>query len=150
MTDAEIAAFLDDQRTVVLGTNGPGGHPHLVAMWFVVRGGVIHTWTYRSSQKARNLARDPRATVLAEDGVSYEALRGVMITAEAEPIEDPDQIRAVGWDIAVRYAGGVPEDPEARSGLEAFTRAQAQKRVAHRFPASSIASWDHRKLGGGY
>lgn len=150
MTDDEVAAFLDAQRTIVLGSNGPDGHPHLVAMWFVVRDGVVQTWTYRTSQKAKNLARDPRASLLAEDGETYDQLRGVLIAADAEPIEDPDEVHAVGWDIAVRYGGGEPTDPEARQGLEAFTRDQAQKRVAHRFPPLSVSSWDHRKLGGAY
>lgn len=150
MTPAEASSFLRQQRTIVLGSNGSDGHPHLVAMWFIVRDDVIHTWTYRTSQKAKNLARDPRATLLAEDGTSYEELRGVMITADAEPIDDPDAVFQVGWELAVRYAGGEPEDPEARAGLEEFTRGQAQKRIAHRFPALTTASWDHRKLGGGY
>lgn len=150
MSDDEVADFLEQQRTIVLGSNAPGGHPHLVAMWYVVLDGVVHTWTYRTSQKARNLARDPRASLLAEDGTTYDQLRGVMLTADAEPIEDPDDVYAVGWALAVRYAGGEPADPEARGGLEAFTRGQAEKRVAHRFPPLSVASWDHRKLGGGY
>lgn len=150
MTREEVAAFLDEQRTVVLGSNGPDGHPHLVAMWFVVIDGVVHTWTYRASQKARNLSRDPRASLLVEDGSTYDQLRGVMLTADAEPIADPGAVHAVGWRIAVRYAGGEPTDPEAVEELERFTRSQAEKRVAHRFPPLSVVSWDHRKLGGGY
>lgn len=150
MTEAEVAAFLEEQRTIVLGSNGPDGHPHLVAMWFVVLDGVVHTWTYRTSQKAQNLSRDPRATLLAEDGTTYEELRGVMLTADVELIDDPEHVQAVGMEIALRYAGGASTDPEVRQGLEEFTRSQATKRVAHRFPPASVTSWDHRKLGGGY
>lgn len=150
MTDEEVAVFLADQRTIVLGSNGPGGHPHLVAMWFALRDGVVHTWTYRSSQKAKNLARDPRASLLVEDGATYDQLRGVLLTADAEPIEDEEDVFSVGWDIAVRYAGGEPPDAEGRRALEDFTRRQAGKRVAHRFPALSMSSWDHRKLDGRY
>lgn len=150
MTDEEVNVFLEDQRTVALGSNGPDGHPHLVAMWFVVLDGVVHTWTYRTSQKARNLSRDPRASLLLEDGATYDQLRGVMITAVAEPIEDPDEVYDVGWQLAVRYAGGEPEEPDARDGLEGFVRTQAGKRIVHRFPPVSLTSWDHRKLGGGY
>lgn len=150
MSDGEIAAFLEEQRTIVLGTNGPDGHPHLVAMWFVLRDGVVHTWTYRSSQKTRNLQRDPRATLLAEDGTTYDQLRGVMITSDVEVIDEPADIYQVGWDIAVRYAGGPPGKAEQRERLASFTRTQARKRVAHRYPALDVASWDHRKLDGTY
>ena len=150
MTDDEVVAFLEAQRTIVLGSNGHDGHPHLVAMWFVVLDGVVHTWTYRTSQKARNLSRDPRATLLAEDGTTYDQLRGVMLTADAELLDTPAEVQRVGMEIALRYTGGEKDDPEVREGLETFTRSQAEKRVAHRFPAPSVTSWDHRKLGGGY
>ncbi|MFP5308151.1 MAG: PPOX class F420-dependent oxidoreductase [Actinomycetes bacterium] len=151
LTPDEQRAYLASQRTVVLASVGPDGAPHVVPMWFCLRDGVVHTWTYATSQKARNLARDPRATLLVEDGETYEVLRGVMVRAEAELLDDPDDVFDVGWEIAVRYAGGeVPTDPDVRAGMEGFVRAQAAKRVAHRFVPVETSSWDHRKLGGGY
>jgi PPOX class probable F420-dependent enzyme len=151
LDDDECAAYLASQRTVVLASIGSDGAPHVVPMWFCLRDGVVNTWTYATSQKARNLARDPRATLLVEDGERYDVLRGVMVRAEAELIDDPEAVFGVGWDIAVRYAGGEePTDPDARAGMEGFVRAQAAKRVAHRFVPVEVTSWDHRKLGGGY
>src|ERR1700745_2712528 len=81
MTDAEVAAFLQEQRTVVCATTGLHGWPHLMPLWYVVRDGEIWAWTYAKSQKVRNLERDPRATLQIEDGEQYQELRGVMIEA---------------------------------------------------------------------
>ncbi len=37
MTDAEVAAFLDEERTVTCATVGPRGWPHLMPLWYVLR-----------------------------------------------------------------------------------------------------------------
>ncbi|MFL6104704.1 MAG: pyridoxamine 5'-phosphate oxidase family protein, partial [Actinomycetes bacterium] len=79
MTEAEVAAFLDAQRTLICATVGPGGRPHLAALWYLPAAGRLDCWTYAASQKARNLARDPRATLLTEAGTSYQELRGVSL-----------------------------------------------------------------------
>src|ERR687897_479263 len=63
MSEAELAAFLDAQRTVTCATIGPQGRPHLVALWYVPVGAQLDCWTYAASQKARNLERDPRAAL---------------------------------------------------------------------------------------
>jgi len=52
MTDAEVAGLLASQSKVQLATNGPDGFPHLVTMYYVMTGGLITFWTYRTSQKA--------------------------------------------------------------------------------------------------
>ena len=77
MTAAEIEAFIPSRRTATLVTLGRTGHPHAVAMWFAVIDGVIWFETKAKAQKAVNIRRDPRATVLVEDGLTYDSLRGV-------------------------------------------------------------------------
>lgn len=62
MTDREIAEFLAQGRTLAVATNTLDGAPHLVAMWYALIDGKITFWTYRKSQKAVNLRRDPRLT----------------------------------------------------------------------------------------
>ena len=37
MTDAEVAAFLAEERTVTCATAGPRGWPHLMPLWYVLR-----------------------------------------------------------------------------------------------------------------
>jgi general stress protein 26 len=145
MTAAEVASLLADHRVVICASNGVGGWPHLMPLWYVIREGDIWAWTYARSQKVRNLERDPRATLQLETGESYDQLRGVMIEARAEIHRDLGTVADVGAEIAERY-GGVALDDRTRGTL----RAQAAKRVALQFAAQSTASWDHRKLGDAY
>lgn len=141
----EQGELLDAERVVVISSLGPRGWPHSMPMWFTVRQGEIWVWTYGSSQKVRNLERDPRATLLVEAGHDYDELRGVAIEAEAEIIGDPEAVFELGAELALRYADGVTElGDDATEAL----RAQAPKRVALRFRPKRTASWDHRKLGG--
>jgi nitroimidazol reductase NimA-like FMN-containing flavoprotein (pyridoxamine 5'-phosphate oxidase superfamily) len=122
---------------------GPRGVPHMVPLWYVRHGSDLHGWTYAKSQKARNLERDPRATLGIEAGVEYQELRGVMLECDVAVERDTERVAEYGLDLVERYAGGTAE------AKEAFRR-QAPKRVGLRFVSTRVVSWDHRKLGGGY
>jgi hypothetical protein len=141
MTAEEVAAFLDEQRTLTCATIGRDGWPHLMPLWYVVRGGEPWSWTYAKSQKVRNLERDARCTLQVETGETYDQLRGVMLKAECVVHRDIETVAALGEEIACRY-GGAQLDDAAR---EAIHR-QAAKRVGLEFRRLDTATWDHRKL----
>jgi len=149
MSDEEVLAFLDEERTVICATNGRRGWPHLMPLWYVVRptgdgeAPQVWAWTFAKSQKVRNLERDARATVQVEAGSSYEELRGVMLECDVVVHRDVEVIRAFGLELFARY-GGVNDD------VRAMIDQQAPKRVALQFVERSRATWDHRKLGGVY
>jgi general stress protein 26 len=145
MTPAEIAAFLDEQRVVVVASNGNGGWPHLMPLWYVVRDGELWAWTYGKSQKVRNLERDARATLQVEDGEQYQELRGVMVEAQTVIHRDTEFVAGVGTEIFRRYTAG-----SLGEGFLDAIKAQAAKRVAFQFVPQRTVSWDHRKLGGVY
>jgi PPOX class probable F420-dependent enzyme len=145
MSPEEIRAFLAEQRTVICATNGPGGWPHLMPLWFVTRDAEIWAWTFGKSQKVRNLERDPRATLQIEDGQQYDQLRGVMIEADTVIHRDTKLVTDFGLELLGRYNDG-EQGPEFRDAI----RAQAAKRVALQFKPERIASFDHRKLAGAY
>ena len=157
LTPDEQGELLAEKRVVIVSTHGPRGWPHSMPMWFTLRPtedphpegpqGEIWIWTYAKSQKVKNLERDPRATLLVEAGEEYLELRGFQIEAEAELIRDPDRVLEFGKELTVRYSGGIESiEGDAAKAMEA----QAAKRVAIRFEAKRVASWDHRKLGGTY
>jgi hypothetical protein len=146
LTDSEISEFLEAHRTVVVGTNGPRGVPHLMPLWYVVRGAEIWGWTFTKSQKIKNLQRDPRATLLFEDGVSYEKLRGVSYECNVELDDNFEVVKAVGLDLFTRYGDGNPPVEAVVQMIES----QAPKRTALKFVPTRTMSWDHRKLGGTY
>lgn len=147
MDDAELAAFLDEQRTVIVATNGRDGWPHLMPLWYTVRDGELWSWTYARSQKVRNLERAARATLQVEDGEQYHELRGVMIRARVEIHRDVETVAAFGRELFARYTGLDPLPDDVRAMVEA----QAPKRVALQFaPVGPPVTWDHGKLGGTY
>jgi PPOX class probable F420-dependent enzyme len=141
MSDEEVLAFLDEERTVICATNGRDGFPHLMPLWYVVRDGRLWAWTYAKSQKVRNLERDPRTTLQVEAGTEYPVLRGVMFECETTVHRDTDVVAALGMEILARYTGG-PDDE-----VRATVAQQASKRVGLEFAERSRATWDHRKLG---
>lgn len=146
MTPEEITAFLAEGRTANIATIGPGGRPHLVALWYVPHGDVIETWTYAKSQKAVNLQRLPQATILIETGDSYEKLRGVSMECDVELVTNTEKITMIGQQLMHRYS---PNAQVATSGSQ-FVRLQAPKRVGLVCRPTKIVSWDHGKLGGAY
>jgi nitroimidazol reductase NimA-like FMN-containing flavoprotein (pyridoxamine 5'-phosphate oxidase superfamily) len=149
MSSAEVDAFLEETRTLVLVSNGPGGFPHPMPMWFARDpDGTIHMTTFAKSQKVRNLERDPRVSMLAESGTEYAKLRGVVLYGRVELVRDAERVLAVMKRASRVDPAALPESQ--RAGAEAVMRAQAAKRVAIRCKPERIVSWDHAKLGGAY
>ena len=143
-SEDELADFLEEQRVVVCATNGRDGWPHLMPLWYVVRDDELWSWTYKKSQKVRNLERDDFATLQIEAGEQYHELRGVMIKAEVALHHDIDTVTELGTEIFARYAPGGGDE------VREMVRAQAPKRVGLQFVAHHTTTWDHRKLGGVY
>ena len=144
MSDEEVLAFLTERRIITCASLGPDGWPHLVPLWYALRGSTVWAWTYTASQKVRNLERDPRASIQAESGESYEQLRGVLLRTTVTLHRDQEQVAALGTEIFERYYGMLTAETHAMVGK------QAAKRVGLEFvPAGPAASWDHGKLGAG-
>jgi PPOX class probable F420-dependent enzyme len=145
LSSHEVADFLAGERVINVATLGNDGWPHVTALWFVMRGTDPWIWTYRKSQKVKNLERDDRATLLAESGFEYAELRGVMLKTRAHIEYDTERVLDFGEELFAKYQGA-SGDPGMREAL----RTQAAKRVAIRFEVVETVSWDHAKLGGAY
>jgi PPOX class probable F420-dependent enzyme len=148
MSDDEVAAFLADNLKVQVATSGRDGVPHLTTLFYVVEDGRIAFWTYASSQKIRNLERDPRLSCLVEDGVDYFELRGVSITGKAELVREPDRIRAIGSAVATRMVGAASFEELGEVGRAQVER-QVTKRVGVIVRPEHVATWDHHKMAPG-
>ena len=144
MTADELQAFLAEQMVMQCATIGPRGLPHMVPLWYVVADGELRGWTYAKSQKAKNLERDPRATLGIEDGVQYQDLRGVMFECDVKLEREPEAVEGFGLELFERI--GADLNPEVRE----MVAKQAQKRVGLTFVPYREVTWDHRKLGGAY
>jgi PPOX class probable F420-dependent enzyme len=140
MTADEVAAFLAGSRKLQLATINRDGTPHLVTMYYVMLDGRIAFWTYRSSQKALNLARDPRVTCLVETGSEYFDLRGVQVQGAVQPVEDPAGVLRIGRRIAGVMAGTDAPPPDE------YVEHTARKRLGYVVQPARVISWDHAKL----
>ena len=140
MTAEEATAMLAESHKLQLATINRDGTPHLVTMFYAMQGGRIAFWTYRTSQKARNLARDPRVTCLVETGDEYFDLRGVQVVGRVVAVEDPAGVLEIGRGVAGGLAG-VPAD-----AVDDYVAHAARKRVGFIVEPARTVSWDHRKL----
>jgi PPOX class probable F420-dependent enzyme len=146
MTDDELRGFLAEQKVVTVATLGPNGRPHLMPLWYVPEGSELSGWTYAASQKAKNLERDPHATLQVEAGVDYSELRGAMFECDVVVEHEPEKVAEFGTALFKRYGGTDELAPEVAEMVEK----QSHKRIGLRFTPTRTVTWDHRKLGGTY
>ena len=144
MSEAEVSAYLEASMKVQVASIGPDGTPHLTTLFYVVHDGKIAFWTYASSQKVKNLERDPRLSCLVETGTDYFELAGVSITGTAKIVRDKDRVREIGTAVTHAMSGGVDLGDFGREIVEK----QVQKRVAIIVTPTKVASWDHSKMSG--
>lgn len=148
MTLPEIVALLREPHSGVLSTIGPGGFPHAVGIYYDLSDDdqiELQMWVYSKSQKAVNVQRDPRASLLVESGEPYRDLRGVLVRGRARIVTEFDEVFDLGKRIYRRYfesRTGVPLE-DAAPGIER----QSHKRASLILTATSLASWDHSRAG---
>ena len=150
MTQEEVRSFIDSKKTITIVSNGPGGFPHPMPMWFARDpDDSIRMATYRTSQKILNIQRDPRVSLLCETGIEYQELRGVVLYGRAQLIDDFE----LACDTLLRAGGrgeGLPRDEAAARTIMESMRKNAEKRFVIRVAPERVVSWDHSKLGGAY
>jgi PPOX class probable F420-dependent enzyme len=104
MTPERVLRFLmEGTRTGKLATVRSDGRPHVAPIWFVLDGDDVIFNTDESSVKGRNLARDPRVSMVVDD---QEAPYGfVIIEGTAQLTNDP--VDLLNWATAIggRYMG---------------------------------------------
>ena len=147
-SDDELDTYLATSHTLIIVSNGRGGYPHPMPMWFYAdQARNCYCTTFEKSQKVLNWRRDSKATLLVESGIEYAELKGVVIYARTEIIED----REIVVDTLVNInSKGRTLDDEQKSRLRESVARTSAKRVALKFHPQRFLSWDHSKLGGRY
>jgi PPOX class probable F420-dependent enzyme len=125
-----------------LATLNPDGSTHLVGMWFLWDGESLQLPTSGVTRKARNLERDPRATVMIDDSRGGFDLRGITLTGRAVVLRGPDAL-AVNRRIHLKYL------TERGRELEVVDRYLATDDVTIRFTPERASSWDLRNTDQG-
>lgn len=140
MTAEEIDSYLALPHLCRIGTLGPGGTMHMVAMSYGFVDCLPSFWTYRRAQKVNDLERNPSIGMLVDSGTLYQELKGGHLMGTAELLDDGASLNAHWASMQQRYCIR-DENPAAAS---------APKRLVVRVHATKVLSWDHAKLGGGY
>jgi PPOX class probable F420-dependent enzyme len=106
--DDRLKGLLDGRPFAVLATLNPDGTPQTSVIWVARDGDVLIFTTHDQRRKARNLLRDPRASVTvfaADDPYRTADIRGTV-----ELVDDPD--RRLSVELTQRYLGqDPPPDP---------------------------------------
>ena len=118
MTRTRALEFLlEGTRTGQLATIGLDGRPHVVPIWFVVDGDDIVFNTWHTSVKARNLARDARASMIVD--LEEPPYAFVMIEGMVRISDDSEELLDVATRIGRRYMGDKrAEEFGKRNGVE--------------------------------
>src|SRR5262245_24446370 len=139
LTVEETRAFLDASKTVIIVSNGIGGYPHPMPMWFCVDdAGVVRCTTFSKSQKVLNYQRDPRATLLVETGTEYAKLKGVVVYAQCQIETNTGAVVDTLVNINSRGRTLTQAERQALAGAVAQT---AAKRVVLAFHPEKYVSW---------
>ena len=141
MDAEEIAEFIEEQKSLQVGTINSDGSIHLSTLWFAVVDDLIVFETYTSSQKVVNLERDPRITVLLENGLEYNNLRGVMIKGVANLVSEPTEVKQIAREVIKRNQPEIPDEM-----LDDAAASLAVKRTVVTVVPEKVVSWDHRKI----
>lgn len=123
----EVRAFLAEVRFGIVGTTNASGSPHLTAMWYLFENDEIVFNTSRERLKARNLARDPRASFIVVDGYRFVRVDGRVAIVD-DRARAQDDIRR----MAIRYNGTERGEEQAR------TYFSTQERISYRLRVGEV------------
>ena len=128
LTD-EQRRFLEEKRFAVVGTKNPDGSPHLAVMWYVLDGHEIVVNSKQGRAKDRNLAADPRMSVVVED-----EYRWIRIDGRARIEHDQSIAQADIRRLAARYY-----EDERRVDEAVRDTFSKQHRITYRLPVARVA-----------
>jgi PPOX class probable F420-dependent enzyme len=122
--------FLEEKRFAVVGTRNSDGSPHLAVMWYLVEGDDIVVNSAEGRIKDRNLAADPRMSVLVEDGYRWLRVDGRARVERDQTIAHADIRR-----LAARYY-----EDERKVEEAVRNNFSKQHRITYRLPIRRVAS----------
>jgi PPOX class probable F420-dependent enzyme len=126
LTEAQ-RRFLEERRFAVVGSKNPDGSPHLAVMWYLLDGDEILVNSAEGRIKDRNLAADPRMSVMVADEYRFIRVDGRVRIEHDQQIVLADIRR-----LALRYYG------DERKADEAMDRFRKQHRISYRLPVGRV------------
>jgi PPOX class probable F420-dependent enzyme len=102
-----VREVLDGPHFAVLATSNADGRPQSSVIFVKRDGETVVFSTIKGRLKTRNMARDPRVSLLVVD---KEKGRYVEIRGSVEITDDPE--KRLLYEMYDRYMGGMPPPPE--------------------------------------
>jgi PPOX class probable F420-dependent enzyme len=121
--------FLQEKRFAVVGTKNLDGSPHLAVMWYLIDGDEIVVNSAQGRVKDRNLAADPRMSLVVEDGYRWLRVDGRTRIEDDQAITHQDIRR-----LAARYYQD--EQKVEQAMRDNFSR---QHRITYRLPIRRVS-----------
>jgi PPOX class probable F420-dependent enzyme len=137
LDDLAIKGFLARKDVVILATLQADGSPLAMPMWFLPDGTTLCMVSVAGTQKVRNIERDARVCVVAEEGTRGD-IRGVTVLGRAVFLADSSERRT----LVERFLGKYAPNLERLWG----GRAMPADRVLFRITPTRVRPWG---LGGG-
>ena len=108
MADADLKAkileLLDEHRVMAIATNRADGWPQATIVGYCNDGPLIYFMVAREGQKFKNLAANPRCSlVVGEDVKDPMTIGGASLGATAAEVTDPDELAKVTKLMFARY-----------------------------------------------
>ena len=128
--DSHHDLLTDPRSLTVLVTLMPDGQPQAQVVWVELEGNTVVVNTEGSRQKAKNLARDPKVTVICLDPANAE--RYIEIRGEVQSLREDDGVEVINR-LALKYDGKPYFG--GRAPLEAM---QTQRRVTVRIRPTRV------------
>lgn len=135
LSDRELDEYLAVQRTTRVATAAEDGTPHVVPLWFVWLDGVLFLNSTLGNITTDNMIETGKATAVMDDGDTYEALRGAVVTARVARADDDPRIADAERTWSNKYLGGNPVPYRTW-----------RNRAWFRLDPERIASWDFGKI----
>lgn len=103
-TKKQILAIMDAHRIMTVATVRPDGWPHATTVGYAHEGLTLYFLCGLDSQKAKNLAREPRMSITIDhDEPQVMKITGLSMSARATRIEDAREAQRVMALLIARY-----------------------------------------------
>jgi PPOX class probable F420-dependent enzyme len=133
--DPNFQELLHRRYIATLGTENADGSIHLTAVWYLFESGSLYVATSSKTQKARNVAARPKASLMV-DSRKPGAERGVTAAGKVEVISG-SQAQEINRRIHSRYmSAAAMSDPHIGPVFESFDD------VTIRLTPVSWITWD--------
>jgi len=136
MSKEEVDAFLDSKPGwMMLTSQGRDGYPHTVPIGYFRDGDRIFMGCRDNTQKVKNIERNPKVSLLIEDGKMMSDLRGILFRGDASVVREDEERLKISRLAAKKR--GAPEDewPTTASAGAVFIKVDSPR----------VTSWDYSK-----